>query len=393
MSVNKSFLPEQGTDKARELITYYQICPDLDIDRLAKEYGYKSKHGFVDAMRRHLGINRTQAVPEVSIGDLTELEGEILKVVKTNPTSVGEISRSVNPPLGVSAETVIKTIDSLRGKNYEVELDEESRQVNIPQEPSRDFKPTEFKYFKNFYRIGLVSDTHIASKYQQMTLLHDAYADFDKRQVDFVLHAGDLVDGRNMYRGQDAEIFLNLADEQLDYVVANYPKQSRNRKTYVIGGQHDRCFYRDRGFNIVRAICKERKDLVYRGFFKAQFIIKGLEVGLMHPGGGVAYARSYRIQRIIENMIGFINSIPSAKLPILEAYGHWHIPCHLPSYMGIDAFSLGCFQSQTPYLEQKGLMPVVGYAVAEIYLDKDNHLSSTKIEFIIQNSQIKKDDF
>lgn len=324
-------------------------------------------------------------------GDLTELENQVLGIVKASPISVGEISRQVDR----SRETVIQTIDSLREKSYEVILDEVSRQVNIPQEPSQKFKPTEFKYFKRFYRIGLVSDTHIGSKYQQMQLLYDAYADFNKRQVDFVLHGGDLNDGVNVYRGQDIEIFLHdpFGKQQKDYVVKKYPKLERGRKTYLIGGQHDRCFYKNKGYNIIQAICQERKDLVDRGFYKAEFTVRGLKIGLQHPGGGVSYARSYRMQKIVENMIGFINSIKGAEAPIMLAFGHWHIPCHLASYMGIDAFSLPCFQSQTPYLEQKGLMPVVGYAVAEIYLDKDNNLTSTKIEFVNLNAKIKQNDF
>jgi len=320
---------------------------------------------------------------------LGNLENEVLSIVKARAVSVGEISRVVDR----SAETVIKTIDALRGYGYEVLLDEESRQVTIPQEPSREFKPTEFKYFKRFYRIGLVSDTHLCSKYQQITLLYDAYSEFDKQRVDFVLHPGDLVDGRGMYRGQERETFKGGADEQAQYVIDNYPKLERNRKTYIIGGQHDRCFYRDGGFNIIRAICKERKDLVDRGFYKAEFVIKGLKIGMQHPGGGVSYARSYKMQKIIENMIGFITSIPNATSPILQLFGHWHIPCNLPSYMGINAVSLPCFQSQTPYLEQKGLMPVVGYALAEIWLDKDDNLSKTTINFYNLNSQIRENDY
>ncbi|GAI76942.1 unnamed protein product, partial [marine sediment metagenome] len=182
--------------------------------------------------------------------------------------------------------------------------------------------------------------------YQQMTLLYDAYAELDKRKVDFILHPGDLVDGMNMYRGHHNEIFKHGADEQRKYVVDNYPKSTRGTKTYVIGGQHDFSFYKQNGHDILRAICQDRKDLVYRGFFDASFSVKGVDVKMNHPGGGVAYARSYKLQKYIENMIGFITSIPSAKAPVLQLFGHWHIPCHLPQYMGIDAASMPCFQSR-----------------------------------------------
>ena len=100
-----------------------------------------------------------------------------------------------------------------------------------------------------------------------------------------------------------------------------------------------------------------------------------------------------RLQKYIENLIGFVTSIPTAKSPILLVSGHIHIPVHLPQYMGIDAISMPCFQSQTPYLAEKGLMPVVGYAVAEIRLSEEGHLTSTNIDFVVMNSKIKQNDF
>lgn len=393
MAVNKSYLPEKETEEFNKLASFYQTCSDSEINRLAKEYGYKNRDAFVDTMRRRRGVLRIAKAPEVELettASLSELENSVLSIVRKEAVTVGEISRRVDR----SAETIIKTIDSLRDKNYEVKLDEISRQVTVSREPGREFEPTEFKYFRHFYRIGLVSDSQICSKYQQMTLLYDAYKDFDDRQVDFVLHAGDLDDGENMYRGHINELFKHGVDEHREYIIENFPSpQKKKYKTYVIGGQHDFCWFKQNGYNILSAICEKRKDLVYRGFFDARFDIKGLGIELHHPGGGVAYARSYKLQKYIENLIGFVTSIPSANAPVLLVSGHVHIPVHLPLYMGIDAVSLPCHQSQTPYLAEKGLMPVVGYAIAEIYLDKDNNLTSTKVEFVNQNAQIKKADY
>lgn len=388
MSTQK--VPPKDSQKGKEVTKRY-LAGEVNV--LWREFGFTRRDAFHRAMKTIYGLPHTEVPWEssepTSEGGLSQVEGQVLNLVQKGAVSVGEISRQIDR----SAETVIKVIDALRSRNYEVNKDEISSQVFIPQEPSKDFKPTEFTYFKKFYRIGLVSDTHFCSKYSQPTLLYDAYSDFDKRQVDFVLHAGDLTEGKNMYRGQENEVFKHGADEQANYVIENYPKTRQRYKTYIIGGQHDRSFYRDGGFNIVRAVCRDRKDLIDRGFYKAEFVVKGVSIGLQHPGGGVSYARSYRMQKIIENMMGFIASIPAANAPILQVFGHWHIPCHLPSYMGIDAISLPCFQSQTPYLEQKGLMPVVGYAVAEIYLDKDDNLSSTKIEFVNLNAQIRSQDY
>lgn len=372
----------------QKLSSEYKTASDARVEEMSNALGFSNSHSFVRSMLT-FGLVREHKNVLAPPTSLEPVDEAVLKLVRSRPVTIGEISREIDR----SEDTVTKTIDALRGIGYEISLDEASRQVAIPQEPAKKFKPTEFKYYKKFYRFGLVADTHFCSKYQQITALYDAYTEFDRQKVDFILHAGDLTDGRNVYRGQDVEVFKSGADEQAEYVIDNYPKSERGIRTYVIGGQHDRSFYRDSGLNIIRAICKEREDLVDRGFYKAEFLVRGLKVGLQHPGGGASYARSYRMQKIIENMMGFIHSIPSAEAPVMQFFGHWHIPCHLPSYMGIDAVSLPCFQSQTPFLEQRGLMPVVGYAIAEIWLDDENNLSNTDIKFFIQNSRIIKEDY
>lgn len=379
-----SKLPPKDSPELQQAIEDYRAGRVYEV---ARRFGYKRLDNIHRAMRS-IGIEPSKAGFETP-DRLSEIEQQVLDIVKSGAVSVGEVSRQIDR----SRETVIKTIDSLREKSYEVHLDESSKQVSIPEEPAREFKSTEFKYFRKYYRMGLVSDTQIGSKYQQMTLLYDAYAEFKKQKVDFALHAGDFFEGVGVFSGQDVEIFMHdpFGDEQIEYADKNYPHA--DFKTYIIGGQHDRIFWKRHGRNIIEALCKKRKDLVNRGFYKAEFSIKGLKVGLMHPGGGVAYARSYKMQKIIENMVGFIASIPKANAPILEVMGHWHIPCHLPSYMGIDAVSLPCFQSQTPYLEQKGLMPVVGYAIAELWLDRDKNESKVTINFYNQNAQIRENDY
>lgn len=323
--------------------------------------------------------------------ELSDLERQVLDIVGVRATSVGEISRQIDR----SSETVIKVLDDLRAKHHMVELDNISRLVSLPDEPRRDFAPTEFKYFHNFYRIGMVSDTHLGSKYQQLTALHDAYRIFDERDVACILHAGDLLDGTNMYRGHTQELFLHSAKEQREYAEDVYPRpKKKGVKTYLIGGQHDRSFYKREGYDILEHFAEHRNDIVYRGFFSHELLFKRLPVRLEHPGGGLSYARSYSPQKIVENMMGFIYTIPSATKPALLVAGHWHTPLHLPVYMGVDTVCLPCTQSQTPYMQQrKNMMPTVGCAIIELWLNEDKQLSSIKVEFIVMNDRIKEKDW
>lgn len=58
MATNKSFLPEPETEEAQKLIVYYQTSSDAELEQLVKQYGYKNRHTFIDAMRRRLGARR-----------------------------------------------------------------------------------------------------------------------------------------------------------------------------------------------------------------------------------------------------------------------------------------------------------------------------------------------
>jgi len=336
--MSKQLLPSgEAFEKEKE---FFATADDSALESRASELGFVNKKSYVKSMRDHGAAlpSQSQVTPPLT-DDLDELEIKTLKILKDQPTSVGEISRQVDR----SRETVIKVIDSLRAKHYQVKLDEVSRQVVLPHEPTPDFKPTEFKYFHDFYRIGMVTDNHFGSKFQQITLLHDAYKIIDDRDVDFVINAGDLTDGIDMYRGQHQELHKHNAKEQREYTIDNYPRAKKAR-TYLIGGQHDRSFFKQNGYDIVEHICEKRDDLVYRGFYKADFKVRNAWIHLQHPGGGVSYARSYRMQKIIEGMVGFIIATIAAPLPTLAVFGHWHIPVHLPCYMGVDAVALPCFQ-------------------------------------------------
>jgi hypothetical protein len=362
---------------------------DQDIHELAKDLGYSGIDSLARAMKK-LGVERIRKTEFIS-KELTELESKVLSIVRKRSSSVGEISRQIDR----SSETVIKTLDSLRHKHYNVNLDNISRLVEIPVEPRKEFGPTDFDYYRHFYRFGIVADTQLGSKYQQLTLLHDAYNLFDDADVDFILHAGDLVDGIDMYRGHRQELHKHTAEEQREYVEEVYPRPKKEGlKTYIIGGNHDRSFYRDKGYDIVEHIAEHRDDFIYRGFFSAEFDVKGLPIRLDHPGGGIAYAMSYAPQKIVENMMGYINTIPSASKPVFLILGHWHKALHIPDYMGVDIITMPCFQAQTPFMQQhKNMMPTVGCAIAEVYLNEDNLLSSVDVKFIVMNDRIKEGDY
>ena len=208
-------------------------------------------------------------------------------------------------------------------------------------------------------RIGVCSDTHFGSKYQQLTHLHTFYNFCKQKGVEIILNCGDVCEGNGkLYRGQIYEMFLTGADDQIAYAVENYPK-IEGITTYCIAGSHDTSYLKTDGLDILKAISKERKDIIYLGQHGAYVTINGIKFYLIHPDGGVPYARSYRMQKIIE---GFS---PGEKPQVL-LLGHLHITCILDNYRSIVGIHAGCFQAQTTYLKAKGLQPEIGGYILEI---------------------------
>lgn len=208
-------------------------------------------------------------------------------------------------------------------------------------------------------RFGAVSDTHIGSRHQQLTFLNTFYDRCVERGIDSVFHAGDLFDGNGrVYRGQEYDLFLFGYDKQLDYGVEHYPKRD-GVTTYVIAGNHDWSFYKSQGADILAALAERRPDIKYLGPMGAKVEPDGLKVQITHGRGGSTYARSYRIQRLIENFT------PEQK-PEVFLLGNFHNWAPVPMVRNVIGWQMGCFQSQTDHEKALGLFPEIGGLILEI---------------------------
>lgn len=209
------------------------------------------------------------------------------------------------------------------------------------------------RYTGEWVKIGVIGDTHLGSKHQQLTYLKQFYKLCADEGVKIVLHAGDISQGVNMFKGWESEAFLHSYDQQADYIVANYPNEP-GITTYLILGNHDESFIKSGGGNICRYIANRRPDIVHIGDYGAYVELPGGMLAYLHHGaGGVAYSRSYKIQRAVENF-------SPGKKPKLYVSGHYHIACVLPDYRNCYSMHPGCFQGQGMFLRRLGVAPDIG---------------------------------
>lgn len=225
-------------------------------------------------------------------------------------------------------------------------------------------------------RLGIVSDPHLGSRYEQLTALRSFYAHADAQKVDAFVNAGDLVQGSDkMHKGMELEVHAHGADAQVAYAAAVYPaSRRRNVKTYIIAGNHDDSFLKDGGVNVVRRVCALRPDMAYVGQDAAYLRLGKLRMYVVHPDGGNTYAKSYKPQKLAE-------SLPLEREVALLLIGHYHNYGAFRQKHTISMM-LPCFQSQYAWLARKALHPDIGGIIADVWMDDTGRITRFAHELV-----------
>lgn len=227
---------------------------------------------------------------------------------------------------------------------------------------------------------GVVGDTHYGSLYEAKDECAALYERFKAEGITDVLHAGDVIDGHRIYKGQEFELHRHGWAEQRDWFVKVAP-QIDGITTHFITGNHDASMKHAAGIDVGPELQDRRPDWHCLGADYATVLFKApngraYRVGLIHPGGGSAYALSYRPQKIVEQIEG------GAK-PNLLLIGNYHKAEWMPSYRNVSVCQVGCFQWQTPFMMTKGLAAHVGGWIIRVSLQADKVPSlATQAEFI-----------
>lgn len=235
--------------------------------------------------------------------------------------------------------------------------------------------------------IGIVSDTHLCSKEQQLHMLNTAYKYFYEKEISDVLHCGDLVDGdyAEKRKSQRYTRFMHGVKEQSDYVIEMYPKVS-GINTRFIQGSHDETHKLNGGAILGEIVSKSRSDMIYEGQDYADVMINNVKIRMRHPGGGISKYKSRSIQNTIDSM-------QYGKKPKLLVEGHYHKSyyCMYRNVHGILVPSL-CYQSQ--FMERKDIANIMGFYDVDIYSDEKGNIQYiTPREHLFNEDEIKKDDW
>lgn len=315
----------------------------------------------------------------------SEKDAKLLAMVKGSPRPASAVAQV----MGVSERVLSAMVEDLKTQGYEINM--ENGSVWLDRKVSKqDAEIVEKWDGRRVIRFLALSDTHLCSKYQQLGYLNEAYDDAIARNCDFAIHCGDLTDGFYQNRpGHIYEIFKFGFDDQLQYVVDNYPKRMKPDGsllvTKIISGNHDHTHQKADGANLVKAFARSRDDIEFLGdAFAKLWITPNCDIDMQHPLDGSAYALSYSMQKLIDALQG-------GEKPKIMFVGHHH-KAMLMNYRNIHAFEVPSMQAQTPFLKGKRVMAVVGWWIVTVEVDEHGTVDRITPELCLRY-EMRRDDY
>lgn len=318
-----------------------------------------------------------------------KLNDETIKQIQSADESAShaEVARQ----LGVSAASVAKYRKELASALSQKRETKEEKDARLKSELVKTYSPEELRDILNHLQVNtsksiekiindkwhlkfaLLGDTHIGNKQHAKRELNDFYKRAWDAWVDAFIHCWDLVDWSwHVFKWQVYELENVWYDEQLKAVVNDYPYYG-DIKTYVLGGNHDEDFLKQTWANIIKNIATLRDDIIDMGFYDARIKLNGVDINAHHWWKSQAYAKSYHMQKLIEN-------IDPRDQPDVFASWHRHDSLYA-SYRNIHSFLVWSFLKQNLLAKRFNLGTTIWWRIVEVNL-KDDWSSDIEMKFI-----------
>lgn len=238
--------------------------------------------------------------------------------------------------------------------NTDITTERVVQKINIPGKAKKEF------------RIGVISDTHFGSQAclvkESQHFINAAYDEFGVRTF---LHAGDILAGDQVYRGQIAELDHWGCQKQCQAAADALPKRD-GLEYWGILGNHDVSFVKNAGIDVGKVLESMRPDFHCIGQLKQKIVLNGVEVELAHLKSS-AHARSYSLEKHVYRTVSMSNQ------PKVIFCGHRHTNGYF-EVQRIHNFLVPCFEDVSMFLKYNDMMPSVGGIIVDFFLDDNNDI-------------------
>jgi len=224
------------------------------------------------------------------------------------------------------------------------------------------YAPVTVDFPDRHVKFAVFGDAHMGHKNYRPDILEKMTKDGRKQGVEFYLNAGDTIEGMSGRDGHIYELDYVGATAQMDYFAEEF-KRFRGKDVYSIeaNNSHGGWFKSkgNMGLDIGPELDARAKDYKFIGYDEQDLKLdNGLVLRLRHPGGGSAYALSYKMQKYIE-------SISSGKKPNILLEGHFHKSQQM-FYRNVCGIDVGALQEQSPFMKKIGTPSHLGYWILDV---------------------------
>jgi len=333
--------------------------------------------------------------------NLTKAEADFIKWLRKKEGSwptLKECGIFLKSPKG----GVLDFIDELRvKKSYDIRL--ETGRVVLSREPisGEELKLDPIK--RDSFTFIVCSDLWLGNKFSQPTLLATLGAVAQKEKVDVIFVAGNLLTEKSRKsKNRVKENFYPSEKWLIRYALKVIPKvydseKGEYVKWHILGGSSDMGYKETAGFTILAALCRLRKDLIYRGDEEIKFVTRNKKFRglILHPGKEeVLQSKSYPVEGVAQNVIDLIKQ-SGEPLPNVIFMGGWGTPIEIPRYeSGVWIFGLPSLRTLTSSMKKnkkRGIVPTLGFWRIKIKFHNDE-IQEVKYKFVdLSRYQIKND--
>lgn len=205
---------------------------------------------------------------------------------------------------------------------------------------------------------GYISDTHIGHNQFDEQLFLKAIKTFNDEKVDFVLHAGDHIEGLSGRPGNIYELSHIGFTAQTQYCIQLYSEIKA--PIYGIDGNHDEFFNNKSniGVTVGLTLSQNLKNYTHLGIYQANLLVDNLKIRLFHATDGTGVADSAKLQKLISL------TPPSEGVNIIHS-GHYHKALYL-FRRGIHGFECGTFMGQSNFMRGNKLESQKGFGLVKV---------------------------
>lgn len=302
-------------------------------------------------------------------GEPSLTDALLKKYKKDGIYAIGDIADE----LDVSPKRVREAVDELTEQGYGFRVEDNLAFRSTLKTPPKEHVDHRGMFDGQHLKFGLVADNHAGSAKEHPEILEEIYRTFKKEGVKHVYHAGDWIDGTGVYKGQENEVKVWGTDAQVDHLIDTYPRE-RGMKTHGITGNHDLRAFEHGGADPGRIIEARRKDIEYLGQMQATVeLADEIDLELLHPAGSQSYAKSYKLQRLIDNR-------PVEERPKILAIGHYHTDFYM-DHGGVQAIQVPATKGHGMFEKRLGLSGEMGAWMVEMTV-RDGEIVRFKPELL-----------